>query len=114
MAIRKKGRSIIEVNGRSFVYWVHDEQEVRIASTDKRFVVAFRWIGDPLLTVSGQEFPDLSASEPRPVFLRPPAFVYRSPAGLARHVIRGALYSGHRELQRIPAEPDAARKGGGV
>ena len=105
MAVRKKGRSAIEVNGRSFVWWVHRDREVRIASSDKRFVVAYRWFGDPLLTVSGQEFPGISASEPRPVFLLPPGFAYRSPAGLARHVIQWALHSGQIELQRVAVEP---------
>jgi hypothetical protein len=101
MAVRKRGRNVIEVNGRSFVWWVHREREVRIASNDKHFAVAFRWIGDPQLAVTGDEFPGLSPSEPRPVLLLPPTFIYRSPAGLARQVILWALYSGPHKWQRI-------------
>jgi hypothetical protein len=114
MAVRKKGRSVIEVNGRSFVWWVYRDREVRIASADKRFVVAFRWVGDPRLAVSGQEFPGLLPTEPRPVVLSPPAFVYRSPAGLARQVIKWALYPGPQELERIQVGPGAPPDRGGM
>lgn len=106
MAIRSKGRSSIEVQGRSFVWWVHDEHEVRIASEDKRFVVAYCWVGNPVVAVSGPEFPGLSSTDRRPVLLRPPAFVYRNPGGLAREVIMWALYSTRQDSPRVTAEPD--------
>lgn len=86
-------RSQIEVAGRRFVWYVHGETHIRIASEDKRFVVAYRWLGEPELTVSGSEFPRLAASAPRPFVLRPPEFSYRSPAGLARQIIRWAFSS---------------------
>jgi hypothetical protein len=54
MAVRRNGRSVIEVSGRSFVWWIHREREVRIASDDRRFAVAFRWVGNPQVTVSGR------------------------------------------------------------
>jgi hypothetical protein len=91
MAVRKKGRSVVEVSGRRFFWHVHRETHVRIASEDKRFVVAYRWVGEPELSVSGPEFPGLSPFLPRPVILRPPSFAYSSPAELARQVIRWVL-----------------------
>jgi hypothetical protein len=100
MAIRKKGRSVIEVNGRRFVWWVHQEREVRIASEDKQFVVAYHWVGEAKLAVSGPEFPGIDPAEKRPVWLAPPAFEYRSPAALVRQVIAWALTS-DSELQRL-------------
>jgi hypothetical protein len=103
MAVRKKGRSIIEVGGRRFVWHVHRETYLRIASEDKRFVVAYRWIGEPELSVIGPEFPGVSPSEPRPVVLRPSAFSYGSPAELARQVIGWALSSGERPAERTDA-----------
>jgi hypothetical protein len=96
MAVRKRGRTVIEVGGRRFVWHVHRETHVRIASEDKRFGVAYRWVGEPELSVSGPEFPGLSPSDPRPIVLRPPAFAYRSPAELARQVIQWALFSGEQ------------------
>lgn len=103
MGVRKKGRSVIEVGGRRFVWYVHRETHVRIASEDKRFVVTYRWIGEPELSVSGPEFPGLPPSVPRPLILRPPEFAYRSPADLARQVIRWALFSGEPPVPRADA-----------
>ena len=100
MAMRDKGRSKITVEGREFVYHVHDEVEVRVASSDKKFVVSYRWVGEPVVKVSGQEFPGLPTD--RPVMLRPPRFDYRSPSGLARQLIRWALYE-ERDLERAGA-----------
>jgi hypothetical protein len=100
MAIRKKGRSRIAVNGRRFVWWVHREREVRIASEDKQFVVSYHWVGDPKVAVSGPEFPGIEPTEKRPVWLAAPAFTYQSPAGLARQVIDWA-FSADRELKRL-------------
>jgi hypothetical protein len=99
MAVHKKGRSVIEVNGRRFVYWVHRNREVRIASEDKRFVVSYHWIDWPKFAVSGPEFPGIEPFEKRPVWLIPPAFTYRSPAGLARQVIAWA-FSPEKALAR--------------
>jgi hypothetical protein len=99
MAVRKTGRSVTDVNGRRFVWWVHQEREVRIASEDKRFVISYRWFDEPKLVISGPEFPGIEPSEKRPVRLVPPAFRYRSPAGLARQLIIWA-FSPDRELTR--------------
>jgi hypothetical protein len=100
MAVRKKGRSVIDVDGRRFVWYVHCETHLRIASEDKAFVVSYRWAGEPELAVIGPEFAGLSPTEPRPVILRPPAFAYGSPAELARRVIRWAFSSNERPARR--------------
>ena len=94
MGVRKRGRNSIEVGGRCFVWYVHRETHVRIGSHDKRFVVAYRWVGEPELSVSGPEFPDISSSMPRPVILHPPALAFSGPGELARQVIWWALCSG--------------------
>src|SRR5262249_46366563 len=101
MGVRKKGRNKITVNGRAFVWQVlSDDTHVSIASDDKKFVVSYRWSGEPKLIVIGPEFPGIPPSEKRPVTLRPPEFDYRSPAGLARQVIKWALHSERREPER--------------
>ena len=92
MAVRTKGRNKISVRGRDFVWRVHKEHSVRVASADKKFVVEYLWSGKPRLLVHGQEFPGLAATEERPVELEPPVFDYQSPAGLARGIIEWALY----------------------
>ena len=45
-ACAKRGRNVIEVGGRRFFWYVHAEARVRIATDDKRFVVAYRWDGE--------------------------------------------------------------------
>ena len=73
--IRTKGRSRFSYNGRPFVWYVLDETQLRIASADKHFVVAFELIGNgPLLSVSGPEFLGISPSVKRPVWIVPPQF----------------------------------------
>ena len=78
MGVRAKGRHKITVGGRDFVWWVYNDGEsLRIASEDKRFVVAYQlyYEGDarPLLRVSGPEFPGVARAAKRPVYLLPPA-----------------------------------------
>ena len=73
MPARTKGRAKFDFRGRPFVWWVDGDYWLRIASLDKRFVVAYA-LGraadqPPILTVHGQEFPGLEPSEPRPIFL---------------------------------------------
>jgi hypothetical protein len=73
MPARTKGRAKFDFRGRPFVWWVDGDYWLRIASLDKRFVVAFA-LGraadqPPILTVHGHEFPGLEPSEPRPIYL---------------------------------------------
>jgi len=60
MGIRKKGRAKFTFDGRLFVWWIDNEIYLRIASNDKRFVVAYLLLGETsLLAVHGPEFPSL-------------------------------------------------------
>jgi hypothetical protein len=81
MPARTKGRARFDFQGRPFVWRIDGDRWLRIASLDKRFVVASplgRAIGQPpVLVVHGQEFPGLTSSDPRPVYL----IVPESPSG---------------------------------
>ncbi|MGC8644604.1 MAG: hypothetical protein ACP5XB_32465, partial [Isosphaeraceae bacterium] len=73
MPARTKGRAKFDFKGRPFVWWVDGDYGLRIASADKRFVVAVA-LGRasdeaPILVVHGQEFPGLPSGVPRPVHL---------------------------------------------
>jgi hypothetical protein len=61
MPARTKGRAKFDFRGRPFVWWIEDETWLRIASLDKKFVVAWlMWSYDgetELLHVIGEEFP---------------------------------------------------------
>lgn len=100
MAVRTKGRNKIKVRGRDFVWHVHKQHAVRIASADKKFVVEYLWSGAPRLFVHGQEFPGLAPTEKRPVELEPPVVDYQSPAGLARGIIEWA-YHEESQVRRV-------------
>lgn len=106
MAVRKKGRSIVEVDGRRFSWYIHRDTHVRIASEDQRFVIAYRWYGKPELSIIGPGFPGVSRSEPRPLVMYPPAFAHRGPADLARQLIRWALSSNGHPASRAPSKID--------
>jgi hypothetical protein len=73
MPARTKGRAKFDFRGRPFVWWVDGDRWLRIASLDKKYVVAFplgRAAGEPpILTVSGPEFPGLEISSSRPKYL---------------------------------------------
>jgi hypothetical protein len=73
MPARTKGRATFDFRGRQFVWWIDGDRWLRIASLDKRFLVAFplgRAIDQPpVLVVHGQEFPGLTPSDSRPVHL---------------------------------------------
>ena len=88
MAIRTQGRAKFDYNGRSFVWWVHQDTYLRIASADKQFVVSYVLYDPdsvgPLLAVLGPEFPGIARTEPRPMFLVPPKLNWECPMG--RHV----------------------------
>jgi len=73
MPARTKGRAKFDFRGRAFVWWVDGDYWLRIASLDKRFVIAYALVRaidqPPILTVHGQEFPGLEPSELRPIYL---------------------------------------------
>jgi hypothetical protein len=73
MPARTKRRAKFDFNGRPFVWWIDGDYWLRIASADKRFVVAFA-LGRgpdqaPILVVHGQEFPGLPSGMPRPIYV---------------------------------------------
>jgi hypothetical protein len=76
MPARTKGRAKFDFRGRPFVWWVDGDYWLRIASLDKRFVVAYalgRAIDQPpILTVHGQEFAGLTSADRRPVYVIAP------------------------------------------
>lgn len=75
MAIRKKGRAQFNYNGRQFVWYVHREIYLRIASVDKQFSVTYELIGNtPLMGVTGPEFIGLPNTVRRPALIVPPPF----------------------------------------
>lgn len=73
MPARTKGRAKFDFHGRPFVWWVEGDYWLRIASLDKRFVVALSLVHSldqsPILAVHGPEFPGLEPAEPRPIYL---------------------------------------------
>jgi hypothetical protein len=70
MPARTKKRAKFDFQGRPFVWWVEDEYYLRIASLDKKFVVAHplwrRMEHPPVIEVIGEEFPGVAPSHPRP------------------------------------------------
>jgi hypothetical protein len=73
MPARTKRRAKFDFNGRPFVWWIDGDYWLRIASMDKRFVVAYalgRALDQaPILVVDGPEFPGLGSGVPRPAYL---------------------------------------------
>jgi hypothetical protein len=73
MPARTKRREKFDFNGRPFVWWVDGDYWLRIASADKRFVVAYAlWRAPnqaPILVVHGPEFPGLPPGLSRPASL---------------------------------------------
>jgi hypothetical protein len=62
---------------------------------DKKFVISYCWAWDPVVKVSGQEFPGLPNK--RPIIVRPPSFEsfeseHNSLVGFVAQIIRWALY----------------------
>ena len=84
MGIRKKGRAKFNFDGRVFVWWIDNEIYLRIASDDKRFVVAYLLLGETsLLAVHGPEFPGLDDRK-RPAWFTIPQLAAEPEIG--RHV----------------------------
>ncbi len=72
MPARTKRRAKFDFRGRPFVWWVDGDRYLRIASADKKFIIAFPLggSGPPAIAVIGQEFPGVEPVVPRPVWLR--------------------------------------------
>ena len=108
MPARTKGRAKFDFRGRPFVWWVDAERWLRIASLDKRFVVAYalgRALGQPpILTVHGHEFPGLDSSEPRPVHLIATEPTGKSMGAWVDHLLAWSFEERH-ELIRADGPP---------
>jgi hypothetical protein len=86
--IRTKGRNRFDYNGRQFIWYVADETQLRIASTDKRFVVMFELIGNqPLMSVSGYEFLGIPPSLQLPIWIVLPRFSNSVGGALVREIL---------------------------
>ena len=70
---RTRKRAKFDFCGRPFIWWIDRDYWLRIASADKRFVVAFALGRDPsqppTLAVHGHEFPGLPSGVPRPAYV---------------------------------------------
>ena len=74
MAARTKRRAKFDFRGRPFLWWVDGDKYLRIASADKKFVIAYL-IGteEPaVVEVIGPEFPGAESSERRPLWFVAP------------------------------------------
>jgi len=102
MPARTTGRAKFDFRGRPFVWWVDGDRYLRIASLDKKFVIAFplgRVPEDPpTIEVIGSEFPGLDPSEARPLWLVVPEPSYDSMGGMVDELLRWSFDS---EQQRI-------------
>ncbi|HEY2586905.1 MAG TPA: hypothetical protein VGI81_14260 [Tepidisphaeraceae bacterium] len=76
MPARTKRRAKFDFRGRPFVWWIDGDKYLRIASLDKRFVIAHPLgtaPGDPpTVAVIGPEFPGLDPADQRPVWFTVP------------------------------------------
>lgn len=103
MGVRKKGKTRFEYLGR-YYYWLFDNWHIRIASEDKKFVVAYFMDGhrelEPHLEVIGQEFPGIKREQSRPVRLYVPKFVTdeweKSTGAFINALIRWSLRESHQ------------------
>ena len=94
--IRTKGRSRFDYNGRNFVWHIARDVELRIASTDKKFVVMYELIGSrPLMSVSGAEFVGVQPAAKRPLWLVPPHFNRPIGGALVREILSWCFDPGH-------------------
>lgn len=95
MSIRKKGRNSFIFKGRLFSWWIDDETYLRIASVDKKFIIAIRMWGLPddqcVIEVIGEDFPGLSSSDKRPVLLKTPELLGHSMGNYIEHILEWSL-----------------------
>jgi len=64
MGVSRRGRRTIDIEGRRFVWWVHDDPDsadmlLHVTSLSRSFVVHYHLglPGEPFLVVKGREFP---------------------------------------------------------
>lgn len=98
MPARTKGRAKFDFRGRPFIWWIEGDWWLRIASLDKRFVVAYplgHSIYSPTtLVVHGPEFPGLR-NDQRPVFLVIPEPAGKSMGAWVDQILRWSFDASH-------------------
>ena len=99
MPIRTRGRAKFDFRGRAFVWWIDNDKYLRIASLDKKFVIALLLGADidapGVVEVTGQEFPGLDQSERRPVRLVVPWPEGKSMGAWVDELLRWSFDPGH-------------------
>jgi hypothetical protein len=100
MPARTKRRARFDFHGREFVWWIDGDHWLRIASLDKRFVVAVPLLRDSdqshLLAVHGQEFPGLTPADSRPVYLVVPQPSGSSMGAWVDQILRWSFDTSHQ------------------
>ena len=107
MPARTKGRAKFDFRGRPFVWWVDNDKFLRIASIDKKFVIAYL-IGtdsdEPVVEVIGPEFAGIERAEPRPLWFVAPALPTTSVGGWVDRLLRWS-FDTDQKRKRVSARP---------
>lgn len=102
VSARTKRRAKFDFHGRPFVWWVDNDRWLRIASLDKRFVVAFplgRAVDGPtILVVHGQEFLGLRSST-RPIYLVVPEPTGKSMGAWVEQLLNWSFNPSHELVE---------------
>ena len=108
MPSRTKSRAKFDFRGRPFVWWVDGDYYLRIASLDKKFIIAFPMGTEPndppVVEVIGSEFSGLDASEHRPVWIVVPRPLGKSMGAWVDQLLRWSFNPEH-ELIRFNGPP---------
>jgi hypothetical protein len=108
MGARTKRRAKFDFRGRPFVWWVDGDVYLRVSSLDKKFVIALPLgtePGDPRgVEVIGSEFPGLTRSDRRPVWLAAPPLSRESMGGWVEELLNWSFDENHA-LHRLSAPP---------
>jgi hypothetical protein len=108
MPARTKARAKFDFGGRPFVWWIENEKYLRICSLDKKFIIAC-WLGTApdapeVVEITGPEFPGLSASEGRPLYVVAPPRKGAS-MGAWVHALLTWSFQRDRVLERVNLPP---------
>lgn len=113
MAIARKSRRSIEVEGREFLWWVYEELEelaaltLAVASVDKSFLVRYplhQSANTRYLSVIGREFPGLPKERANWSRVRCPALISEEAAVRPSDVRRLIEWCLHSEHELIPVD----------
>ncbi len=91
------------VSGRKFIWYVHDEIDLHIASTDKRFIIIYHFMSNTpdsnALTIIGREFPGVPFQ--RPIICRCPRLGDENmeTPGYVRKIIQWCLHNSTRPIE---------------